>query len=109
MHVGAERDVVPLGVQRSADRDACLGVLHPHHGHADQVEALVGAGHDLLDRRLDVARERRSHRLPDQRVVRAELDGARGDGARLAPRHHAKLLAVLGRVAKRAVGDIARG
>mmetsp|Transcript_24348 Transcript_24348/g.52540 ORF Transcript_24348/g.52540 Transcript_24348/m.52540 type:complete len:208 (+) Transcript_24348:901-1524(+) len=65
VHVGADWNVIPLLVERLADAMARLGVLHAHNGHADEVEALISATHDLVGRALDVGGEGRRHRLTD--------------------------------------------
>mmetsp|Transcript_11836 Transcript_11836/g.20251 ORF Transcript_11836/g.20251 Transcript_11836/m.20251 type:complete len:239 (+) Transcript_11836:1943-2659(+) len=95
VHVGAERDVVALGVELLADLEARLRVLHPDHRHAHQVEALVCAALHLLYRRVHVGRQRGRHGLADERMLRAELNRAGGDRARLPPDDPVQVLAVL--------------
>mmetsp|Transcript_64549 Transcript_64549/g.172127 ORF Transcript_64549/g.172127 Transcript_64549/m.172127 type:complete len:546 (-) Transcript_64549:20-1657(-) len=105
VHVGAQRDRVALRVQPLPDLLARLRVLHADDRDAHEIKPLVGAPDDLLDRALDVRGERGRHRLPHDRVLRAEVDRPALHRARLPPCHLVQVGAIL---AKRAKLQIAR-
>mmetsp|Transcript_8626 Transcript_8626/g.24210 ORF Transcript_8626/g.24210 Transcript_8626/m.24210 type:complete len:641 (+) Transcript_8626:437-2359(+) len=95
VHVGAQRDVVPLLEQSLPDLGGGVGLPPPLDGDADQVEPLVGAPHHLLDGAVDVGRGGRGHGLPHDGMVGAELDRAAVDRPGLAARDAVQVLAVL--------------
>ena len=61
--------------------------LQEAHRDADEVEALVGAAHNLLNRALDIFCRRCAHRLPDNWMLRAELHRPGRDGASRPAQH----------------------
>src|SRR6478672_11090732 len=81
--VGDHRD---LALAR--DRRQRVGVVLARAGHPDDVAAGRGQLGDLLQRRVDVGRRRRAHRLHRDRRVTADLDLADLDLAGLAAGGH---------------------
>mmetsp|Transcript_27883 Transcript_27883/g.81879 ORF Transcript_27883/g.81879 Transcript_27883/m.81879 type:complete len:302 (+) Transcript_27883:1513-2418(+) len=95
VHVGAEGDVIPLLEETLADLGASVRLALALDGDANEVEALVGAPHHLIDGCVDIGGGGGGHGLADDRVLRTELDRAAFDGAGLTAEDRVEVLTVL--------------
>ena len=83
VHIGTEWNGISLLKQTVPYFHTRIRLSLALYRNADQIKALIGTTHDLLDGRLDIGGIRGGHGLSDNGMVGTKIDGTASDGTRL--------------------------
>ena len=100
MHIRTKRNIIALLKESLPNFHTGVGLAFALHRDADQIKALVGTAHDLLNGGVHVRRIGGGHGLSHNRMLRAKLNGTTAHGAGRAAHHFSQIFAILTNGAK---------